>query len=179
MKESGVEPFIWDGVQRQLSEKGYKIKKGVIQDASFIEADLGKKRYYKEKKAKRNGETVSYTEKQKQHIDKDGSFSVKNGQVHYGYKSHIKLDVDHHLIRSYEVTTASLHDGEIDLVGEGDVTAYRDKGYFGKLIKARDITDKTMQRATRARKLSDEEQKNNRDISKIRAPEERPFALIK
>ncbi len=50
LKESGVESFTCDEVQRQLSEKGYK--KGVIQDASFIEADLGKKRYYKEKKSK-------------------------------------------------------------------------------------------------------------------------------
>lgn len=179
LKEYCIEPLIWDEVQRQLGEKGYEIKKGVIQDASFIEADLGKKRHYKKKRAEKNGEIVSYTEKQKQHIDNDGSFSVKNGQVHYGYKSHIKLDVDHHLIRDYDVTTASLHDGEIDLLKEGDVAAYRDKGYFGKPIKANDIIDKTMQRATRARKLNEEEQKRNQTISKIRAPGERPFALIK
>lgn len=179
LKEYGVEPLIWDEVQRQLGEKGYEIKKGVIQDASFIEADLGKKRHYKKKRAEKNGEIVSYTEKQKHHIDNDGSFSVKNGQVHYGYKSHIKLDVDHHLIRDYDVTTASLHDGEIDLLKDGDVAAYRDKGYFGKPVKANDIIDKTMQRATRARKLNEEEWGRNQGISKIRAPGERPFSVIK
>lgn len=58
-------------------------------------------------------------------------YIVKHGQIHYGYKSHIKLDVDHHLIRDLDVTPANLHDGDIDLVTEGDQAAYRDKGYSG------------------------------------------------
>jgi IS5 family transposase len=179
LKEAGVDVEIWAELQRQIDRKGYKIQKGVIQDATFIEADLGRKRYYKEKQAKKHGEKIVYTEKQKQHIDKDGSFSVKHGQVHYGYKNHIKLDVDNHLIRSLEVTTASLHDGEIDLVSKGDKAAYRDKGYFGKNIGVKNIKDMTMDRGTRAGKINGGKQKRNKMISKIRAPGERPFAVIK
>ena len=162
-----------------MDEKGYKIKKGVLQDAAFIESDLGRKRYYKEKQAKKKGEVIEYTEKQKQHIDKDASFSVKHGQVHYGYKSHIKLDVDNHLIRELEVTTASFHDGNIDLVKKGDKSAYRDKGYFGKKLNAKNVEDMTMKRGTRAGKLNGGEQKRNKMISRIRAPGERPFGVIK
>lgn len=179
LKERGLDDEIWDELQRQLDEKGYKIKKGVIQDAAFIESDLGRKRHYKEKQAKKKGEIIEYTEKQKQHIDKDASFSVKHGQVHYGYKNHIKLDVDNHLIRELEVTTASLHDGEIDLVKKKDKSAYRDKGYFGKKLKAGNVEDMTMKRATRGRKLNGGEQKRNKMISRIRAPGERPFGVIK
>lgn len=179
LKEEGIDVEIWAELQRQLDDKGYEIKKGVIQDATFIEADLGRKRYSKEKKAKKNGEKIEYTEKQKQHIDKDSSFSVKHGQVHYGYKSHIKLDVGNHLIREVEVTTASWHDGEIDLIEEGDYSAYRDKGYFGKKLNAKNVEDMTMKRATRGRKLNGGEQKRNRMISKIRAPGERPIGVIK
>lgn len=179
LKAEKIDDKIWNELQRQLDEKGYEIKKGVIQDAAFIEADLGRKRYYKEKQAKKKGEKIEYTKRQKQHIDRDGSFSVKHGQVHYGYKSHIKLDVDNHLIREIEVTTASLHDGEIDLVEEGDKIAYRDKGYFGKKLKAEDVEDKTMKRGTRKGKLNGGEQKRNRAISRIRAPGERPFGVIK
>lgn len=179
LKEKGIDSEIWDELQRQLDEKGYKIKKGVIQDAAFIESDLGRKRHYKEKQAKKKGEIIEYTEKQKQHIDKDASFSVKHGQVHYGYKNHIKLDVDNHLIRELEVTTASLHDGEIDLVEKGDKSAYRDKGYFGKKLNAKNVEDMTMKRGTRGGKLNGGEQKRNKMISKIRAPGERPFAVIK
>jgi IS5 family transposase len=50
LKESGVDTMIWDELQRQLNVKGYRVK-GVIQDACFIEADLGKKRCQWEKKA--------------------------------------------------------------------------------------------------------------------------------
>jgi len=179
LKESGVDKKIWDELQRQLNIKGYRVKKGVIQDASFIEADLGKKRCQREKKARRQGEQVEYTKKQQQHIDKDGGFSVKHGQIHYGYKSHIKIDVDHHLIRDLEVTAANLHDGDVDLVEEGDQAVYRDKGYFGKQLGASGVVDKTMKRAVRGRKLNGGEQKRNKVIGRVRAPGERPFSVIK
>jgi IS5 family transposase len=179
LKESGVDKKIWDELQRQMNVKGYRVKKGVIQDASFIEADLGKKRCQREKKARRQGKPVEYTEKQQQHIDKDGGFSVKHGQIHYGYKSHIKIDVDHHLIRDLEVTAANLHDGDVDLVEEGDQAVYRDKGYFGKHLRVSGVVDKTMKRAVRGRKLNGGEQKRNKAIGRVRAPGERPFSVIK
>ncbi len=178
LKENGKDKLVWEELQRQLDEKGYKAEKGVIQDASFVEADLGRKRYSKEKKAEKNKEKIEYTSRQLSHIDKDGSFSVKHGQVYYGYKNHVKLDVKHHLIRGIETTTASPHDSTINLVEEGDGTAYRDKGYFGTSLP-RGVIDKTMKRATRGKKLNGGEQKRNKSISRIRAPGERPFAVIK
>jgi IS5 family transposase len=179
LKNSGKEKQIWKELQRQLKTKGYTIKKGVIQDAMFIEADPGKKRYQNEKKAKKNNKEIKYTEKQKQHIDKDGTYTKKRGQIHYGYKSHIKVDVDNHLVRDYEVTTASVHDTQVDLVKKGDVAAYRDKGYFGSPLKAKGVKDYTMKRGTRSRKLNGGEQKRNKMISRFRAPGERPFAVRK
>jgi len=74
-----VDKLVWDELQRQLDAKGYRVKKGVIQDASFIEADLGKKRHQREKKARKQGKSVEYTEKQQRHVDKDSGFSVKQG----------------------------------------------------------------------------------------------------
>lgn len=179
LKERGKDELIWNELQRQLERKGYEVKRGVIQDASFIEADVGRKRYYKEKQAKKKGEKVEYTDKQKRHIDKDGTFAVKNNQVHYGYKNHMKLDVDYHLIREFDVSTASLHDSEVDLVEEGDNKAYRDKGYFGTRLKTNNVEDKTMKRGTKSRKLNGGEQLRNKSISKIRAPGERPYAVMK
>jgi len=179
LKERGKDELIWKELQRQLNDKGYKVKKGVIQDASFIEADVGRKRYYKEKQAKKKGEKIEYTKKQKSHIDKDGTFAVKNNQVYYGYKNHTKLDVDYHLIREFDVSTASLHDGEIDLIKEGDKKAYRDKGYYGKELHAKDVEDKTMKKGARNRKLNGGEQLRNKSISRIRAPGERPYAVMK
>ena len=99
--------------------------------------------------------------------------------MHYGYKNHIKVDVDNHLIRDFEVIAASVHDSQVDLVERGNVRAYRDKGYFGSSLDAGGVEDKTMARNTRARKLNGGQQKRNRSIGRIRAPGERPFAVIK
>jgi len=131
------------------------------------------------KKAKKEGKEIEYSEKQKKHIDRNGTFAVKNGQVYYGYKCHLKSDVDNQLIREYEVSTASLHDSEVDLVEGNDKIAYRDKGYFGKKLKAENVEDKTMKRGTKKRKLNWGEQKRNRAINKVRAPGERPYSVIK
>lgn len=172
LEETGMDTFIMAELQKQLDEKGLKVEKGMIQDAAFIEADLGKKRYRKEKNAKKKGETITYTEKQLQHMDKDGSFSVKHGQVHYGYKSHIKMDIDHHIVRDITVTTASVHDSKIDLATPQDVI-YRDRGYTGKETKAKG--NGSMKRGN----LTPHEKLRNKRISKKRAPGERPFSVVK
>lgn len=172
LKEMNLDKQIWDELQRQLDEKGYQVKKGTIQDASFIEADIGKKRYKKHKKSKENGKPVQYSDKQLQHMDKDGSFSVKHGQIHYGYKSHIKLDVDQHLIRDFDVTTASVHDSDIDLA-KSDEVIYRDKAFTGKKTKAKG--NGSMKRGI----LTPHEKLRNKRICRIRAPGERPFSVIK
>ena len=154
------------------------MKNGVIQDATFIEADFGKKRHYKEKKAKRKGKEIEYTDKQKAHMDKDGTFAVKNDQIHFGYKLHQKTDVDHGLIREFSMTTASTHDNNIDLTEQNDDAVYRDKGYFG--VKPHNgVKDMTMKRAVRGRPLTKEEKKYNKAIAKVRAPGERPFAVLR
>jgi transposase, IS5 family len=172
LKRNGVDVLIWNELQRQLDSKGYKVKKGVIQDASFVEADLGKKRHYNEKKAKMNGNNIEYTKKQKQHQDHDATFSIKHNQVHYGYKTHMKMDISNQLVRSYRVSTASLHDGQVDLATKREVV-YRDRGYTGKKTRAKG--NASMKRGN----LDIKEKRRNKRISKKRVIGERPFALIK
>jgi IS5 family transposase len=176
LKARQLDSKIWDELQKQLSSKGYEIKKGVIQDATFIEADLGKKRYAEEKKAKKEGREIAYTDKQLSHIDKDAKFAVKNNQIHFGYKNHVKSDADYLLIRKFEVTPANIHDNNIDLVEENDVAAYRDRGYSGKELKFVKVEDKTM---IRKDSKKDWVKATNKAISKIRCLGERPFAVIK
>jgi IS5 family transposase len=176
--KAGKDKRIWAELQRQLDENGYVTKKGVIQDATFIEADQGRKRIQEKKKAEKEGRKIEYTAKQKAHMDKDGTYSVKGNTIHYGYKDHIKMDVAHHLIRNIETTTASQHDNTVNLVKKGDGVAYRDKGYFGTPLPE-DVGDKTMQRAVRGKKLNGGQQLRNKSISRIRSIGERPMAVIK
>ncbi len=178
LKEAGKERAVWDELQRQLDAKGYKIAKGVIQDATIIEAERGRARTAREKKAEKEGRTIDYTEKQKAHMDKDGTYTTKHKQVHYGYKLHTKSDIKHGLIRSLETTTAKDHDGTVDLVEEADGKAYRDKGYFGTPL-AGCVHDMTMQRAVRDHPLTKQQKERNARISRKRSPGERPYAVIK
>ena len=41
LAETGTDRLVWAELQRQLDEKGLKVKKGVVQDATFISADPG------------------------------------------------------------------------------------------------------------------------------------------
>jgi len=178
--KAGLDQEIWDELQRQQDEQGYKIKKGVIQDASIEKANPGRKRRSQERKhEKETGKLKTYTPKQLSHIDNDAAYTVKNGQIHYGYKLHAKMDVDHQLIRSVDVTAANTADNQVDLIEEGDVAAFRDKGYTGTPLKTQNVRDETMLKNTRKRKLNGGQQRKNKRISKTRALGERPFAVIK
>lgn len=41
MAETGTDKLVWAELQRQLDAKGLKVRRGIAQDATFIEADPG------------------------------------------------------------------------------------------------------------------------------------------
>lgn len=154
---------IWQEVQRQLEAKGLIVKEGSIQDATFITSDPG-----------RSGNKPRGNEARTRR-SKDGTWAKKGQELHFGYKLHENVDTQYGLIRAIETTTASVHDSQIDLSKEGE-TIYRDKGYFGAPARGNPVT---MWRATRGHPLSSWDRRRNLQISKIRSPGERPFAVIK
>ncbi len=163
--KSGKEQAIWDQLQTQLEVKDLTIKKGVIQDASFITADPG----HAPADSPRG-------EDARTRRSWDGTWAKKGKKSSFGYKLHILMDKEHQLIRRMETTTASLHDSQVDLSRKGE-TVYRDKGYFGVMHQA--SMDKTMHRNTRGHPLSIKEERRNRAIMRTRSLVERPFAVIK
>jgi IS5 family transposase len=154
---------VWQELQRQLDAKGLVVKEGSIQDATFITADPG-----------RSGNKPRGDEARTRR-SKDGTWAKKGDEIHFGYKLHNNVDVEFGLIRAIETTTASVHDSQVDLSTEGE-RVYRDKGYFGASAIGRAVT---MCRATRGHPLNAWDKMRNLQISKIRAPGERPFAVVK
>lgn len=165
LAQTGKDAAIWDEFQRQLEAKGLMIKRGVIQDATFIMADPGHA----------PADTPRGDQAQTRR-SRDGTWAKKGSKSQFGYKLHILLDKDCQLIRRIETTTASLHDSQIDL-SQNDETVYRDNGYFG--VKPRASMDKTMHRAVRGKPLSIKENRRNKAISRTRSQVERPFAVMK
>lgn len=155
---------IWEELQRQLDAKGLNVKKGVIQDASFITADPG----HAKADTPRGGQA-------KTRRSKDGTWTKKGKKSYFGYKLHTKSDIDYGLIREMETTTGSLHDNQVDLSQPGEV-AYRDRGYFGAPCQG---FDATMKRSVRGHPIGIRDKQRNKRISKKRAPGERPYAVIK
>jgi IS5 family transposase len=162
MAGTGKDRIIWEELQRQLDAKGLSVKKGTIQDATFIEADPGQSK-------KQRGDNA------KTRRSKDGTWAKKGNELHFGFKLHSKVDIDYGLIRDIETTAASIHDSQVDLSVEGEVVL-RDKGYFGVPPKGDDFT---MKRATTGHPLNDIDKLRNSLISKLRSPGERPYSVMK
>jgi IS5 family transposase len=95
-----------------------KVKKGIMQDASFITSDPGH--------AKRD---TPRGDEAKTRRSKDGEWAKKGAKSYFGYKLHGAMDENYGLIRRIEVTPANVHDSQVDLANEGEVR-YADKGGF-------------------------------------------------
>ena len=175
--ESGKYDLVWAELQRQLDAMGLHVKRGTMQDATFIEADPGSSK-------KPRGE-VSLTKV-------SGSFDVvetmlkldavemepgrrKETRLILAISCTKKTDIDYCLIREIETTTASLHDSQVDLSTKDEIVL-RDKGYFGAEAKGIDFT---MKRRTSEKPLEELDKERNRLISILRSPGERPHAVIK
>jgi IS5 family transposase len=164
LAESGRDRLVWAELQRQLDEKGLRVRKGVAQDATFITSDPG----HAPAEEPRGNEA-------KTRRSRDGTWTKKGSRSSFGYKLHAKSDTDLGLIRDLETTTASVHDSQVDLSRPGEVV-YRDKAFFG--VEPRGY-DATMKRASRGHPLGIRDRLRNRRINRKRAPVERPFAVIK
>jgi IS5 family transposase len=167
LSEADLHDKIWNELNRQIERKGIVYSKGVIQDASFITANPGKTN---------SSDKVDRGRGQASTRNEDGTWSTKNKKSHFGYKLHAKVETGNGFVTEVAVTTAKVHDNQIDLA-KSDEVVYRDKGYFGAKTKAKG--DATMKRAVRGKKLSLNEKLRNLRISKIRSPGERPFGVIK
>jgi len=164
LAETGRDRLVWGELSRQLDAKGLKVRKGVVQDASFITSDPGHAAADKPR-----------GDEAKTRRSRDGAWTKKGSHSYFGYKLHMKMDRDHGLIRCLEESAANVHDSRVDLSEPGEVV-YRDKGYQG--VEPRGW-NASMRRGARDHPLSIWDRLRNARINRKRSPGERPFAVIK
>jgi IS5 family transposase len=162
--KNGKLEAVWEEFTNQLKAKGYEVKKGVIQDATFITSDPGHAK-----------SDVPRGKEAKTRRSRDGEWAKKGNKSYFGYKGHAKVDTENHFIWKVETTVANIHDSKVDLANEGEVR-YGDKGYHGAETKGYDAS---MKRAARGHPLSIFDELRNKRISRIRSPVERCFSVIK
>ena len=201
--ECGRSDDLWKELQMQLDEMGLAVEKGTIQDATFILSDPGQKRNKNDlegddKKKDPDLETIKInliqdfdrdllnisdniinSNAKPERLDggpiNEGTWAKKGSKSFFGYKGHILIDTEHHLIRKIETTTASLHDSQVDLGIEG-LPRYADKGYSGAKTRGYDAA---MKKAARNHKLEIKDILRNKRISRKRSHIERCFAVMK
>ncbi len=161
-------------LQKQFFEKTTKIlekqwhllKRGTIVDATLIAASPSTKNKSKKR-------------------DPEMSSTKKNNNFYFWMKQHIGVDIEKGMIHSIKATTAKVHDIKMldeCLHGEEKIISW-DKAYWTKKLKKEMrsewkkyyITDK----ASRNKKLSHSQKKNNNKISRVRWKVEHPFRVIK
>jgi IS5 family transposase len=183
--KAGKIDALFDLLKQHLEAKGFIARGGQIIDATIVEAP--KQRNTREENEQvKNGETPEAWEKKpakNRQKDKDARWTKKHGKSYFGYKNHVGIDKTHKLIRTWDVTDASVHDSQkfddlLDAANTGrDVwadSAYRSEAAEARLA-AKGYRSRIHFRAWRDRPL-DEMQKNaNRARSEVRARVEHIF----
>jgi IS5 family transposase len=98
--------------EKNLTAQGIIGREGSIVDASFVAAPRQRNtREQNEKiKAGERPEGFEQSSAKGKQKDCDARWVVKNKEVHYGYKNHIKADAKTKLIINYSTTPANVHD---------------------------------------------------------------------
>ena len=124
LTEADLIEQIWQELQRQLNQHHLTVKEGIIQDATFVHADPGKK----------NSGMSGRGRSAKTSRNADATWTKKGKKSIFGYKLHTKMQRGSKLICELAVTTAKTHDGHIDLANEDEIN-YRDRAILVARLK--------------------------------------------
>ncbi len=186
LSKAGILDELFALFNSRLESAGFYTKKGSMVDASFVTAPRQRNTREENAQLKEGDIPQEWSDKKRNHKDTDADWTKKNNQVYFGYKNHIKAEIGSKLITGFQVTPASVHDGDIlaELVNgaDADKPLYADSAYRGEkqeeMLKAKNIESRVHERAYRNKPLTDEQQENNKGKSKVRAQVEHIFGWM-
>ncbi len=174
--ERGLMDSIFSSIVGRIESNGLLLKKGTIVDATIIKSGN------RPLSRKRREELESSPSRQ---IDTDAQSTAKNGKKHFGYKGHIGVDAESKIIRKRTFTPANVHDSrEMENVLSGDEqSVFADKAYANRKNKraarAAGVYYGVLDKGVRNHPLSGNQQKRNKQKSRIRAAVEHPFGFMR
>lgn len=187
LSQSGQILELFAAFDAQLHEHGMMAQEGQSVDASIVPVPV-RRTTRQERQTLSRGE-VPEEWKQNPSIarqrDTDAAWTKKNGKSYFGYKVHIKIDEKRKLIRTFEVTSADVHDSQtVNILTEEDTGQpfYGDTAYVGepirKLLRRYKMKDRRQMKAYRNTPLNERQQRTNKKRSKIRARVEHVFGAM-
>jgi IS5 family transposase len=188
LKGAAVLDKIFERFVGQMENKGIITRSGSIAGAAFV--DVPRQRNTKEENGEiKEGKIPAEREKKKNRHkkaqkDTDAHWAIKNKEVHYGYKDHIKMDKKSKIITDYEVGSAEVHDSQElkNLIEpEKDRRIYGDSAYTGDEVRKcipEGVQNRNHERGYRNHPLTKTRERNNTAKSKIRVRVEHVFARM-
>jgi IS5 family transposase len=168
-----------------LRENGFAAKKGQIVDASIVSVPKQRNSRDENKDIKNGNVPDDWSQNKKRQKDTDARWVKKNGENRFGYKNHIDIDVENKIIRSYEVTSASVHDSNVfeQLLDNDnssrDVWADSAYGSLEKLsaLYKHGFRSHIQRKGYRYKKLTERQRQSNYKRSKVRSRVEHIFGI--
>ena len=178
---------LFDVFNKQLEDAHLITRTGTIVDATFVDAP--RQRNSKDENDERRAGNIPKEWQKPENKNKlrqkdlDATWTRKGGELHYGYKDHVKADADSKLITDYAVTTASTHDSQPmpEMINETDNVVYADSAYWGKPVAEKlpeNVINMIHERGTKKKPLSEEQRENNRKKSTVRCRIEHIFGFM-
>lgn len=187
LTEAGVLDELFVQLGKRLQRIGLVARKGKIIDASFVKVPIQRNSPEENKKIKDGEEPEDWSDNKRSQKDVDADWTKKGGQSYYGYKQHIKSDLESKLITNFEVTPASEHDSQVmeELLEERkdkDEPLYADSAYFSEekiaLLKKHGYKPRIISKGYRYKALTESDKKRNRKLSSKRCRVEHIFAWM-
>lgn len=183
--KAGVIEKLFYSFDSYLQSSGFSAKKGQIIDASIVKAPVQRNTPKENEEIKQNKKPENWNVSKTRQKDVDARWVKKKGVSSYGYKNHINIDVEHKLIRSYEITDASVHDSnvihELLEVPNSSCDVWADSAYKSNAIEKKLIKEgfrpHIQNKGYRNHKLTNWQKQGNHTRSKTRCRIEHVFGV--
>ena len=179
---------LFDEFELQLQRRGVKACKGQIIDASLVDAPKQRNSREENKQIKAGETPQRFNDNPNvgRQKDTDARWVKKNNESRYGYKNHISIDVEHKLIREYDVSSAEIHDSQrlFDVLSENtDSGVWADSAFCSeeheRILGAMGYENHIHEKGSRDSPLTAKQQASNKKKSKVRVRVEPVFGSIK
>ncbi len=185
LRKAGLIEDLFARFEEFLRDQGLEAKGGQIIDATIIPVPI-QRNTREENKDIKEGKIPEGWEESPERLhqsDLDARWTKKNGKSYYGYKNGISVDVEHGIIRRYDVAPANVHDRQLlpsllDPENSGDIV-WGDSAFAGKnfdeMLELAGYQSNIHEKGSRFKPLDDEAKERNKKKSKIRAKVEHVF----
>lgn len=183
LAKSGLADRAFAIITGQIEQSGFVLKRGSLIDATLIRSAVNAPRPPSDPPVPADGRPPSKLVSNP--ADPEATWTKKQGRHFFGYKAHLTMDLGSRIVRRAIFTPANVNDTTPadQLICGDEHRVYADKAYDSQArrqrLKVQGIRNGIMRRGHRCHVMSQATTRRNKMLSRIRAPIEPMFALLK